>query len=344
MIKIKLSIISLITILILACSQNNNENVKANNNYYLENIDYSDSNNWLNLPNNNNGNIDIFYLYPTTWASDDSNFMICPIDYTPMRATVTNKVIMHTSMFEEYGNVYAPFYRQANALYLLNQTNNISKEELNSYLFSTPKDDAIAAFDYFIKNYNNNRPIILMGHSQGAMMIKEILKDYFKDNEYLQKRLIAAYIIGYSVTKEDIEENPHLKFASGEYDTGVIISYNTESPDFNGYNPTLLENSITINPITWTLEETLAAKELSLGANITNENTLINQITNFSDAKVDKVRGVIKCSTADTNIFFTDRAGVFSKGIFHAWDIELYYFDLKANAKKRVEAFMKQNY
>ena len=88
------------------------------------------------------------------------------------------------------------------------------------------------------------------------MMIKQILTDYFKTNENLKNRMIAAYIFGYSVTKKDLEENPHLRFANNEYDTGVIISYNTESPDFNGYNPTLLEDSIAINPITWTTEET----------------------------------------------------------------------------------------
>ena len=37
--------------------------------------------------------------------------------------------------------------------------------------------------------------------------------------------MVAAHVIGYSVTKDDLEANPHMKFATGETDTGVIISW-----------------------------------------------------------------------------------------------------------------------
>ena len=213
-----------------------------------------------------------------------------------------------------------------------------SREEQDKYFFAEPKEDAIAAFDYYIKNYNNGRPFILVGHSQGAIMIKEILKDYFKTNENLKNSMVAAYVLGYSVTQKELDENPHLRFANSEYDTGVIISYNTESPDFNGYNPTILEGSIAINPITWTLDETIAAKEQSIGANIASN---YGKPTKIADAKVDKARGVIKCSTINPDDFYSGEKSVFEKGVYHAYDIALYYYDLKENVRKRVGAFWK---
>ena len=181
------------------------------------------------------------------------------------------------------------------------------------------------------------------------MMIKEILIDYFKTNENLKNRMVAAYIFGYSVTQKDLDENPHLRFANGEYDTGVIISYNTESPDFYGYNPALLEGAISINPISWTLDETLATKEQSLGANISHNygNPKANIVTNagkpskIADAKVDKARGVIRCSTINPDDFYVRGGGVFEKGVYHVYDIALYYYDLKENVRKRVGAFWK---
>ncbi|MEI0702451.1 DUF3089 domain-containing protein [Brachyspira intermedia] len=343
MIKIKIFITILSSIIILSCSANNNNTTET------KLTDYSDKNNWLAIPSTSN-EVDVFYLYPTTWSRANSNdSIVCPIDYEPMRKTVTNSMLEQTGIFEEVGNVYAPFYRQADALYLMNTNNNISKEEQNKYFYSSPKEDAIAAFDYYIKNYNNGKPFILAGHSQGAMMIKEILIDYFKTNENLKNRMVAAYIFGYSVTQKDLDENPHLRFANSEYDTGVIISYNTEAPDFNGYNPVLLEGAISINPISWTLDETLATKEQSLGANISHNygNPNANIVTNagspskIADAKVDKARGVIKCSTINPDDFYVRCGGVFEKGVYHVYDIALYYYDLKENVRKRVGAFWK---
>ncbi|WP_304332518.1 DUF3089 domain-containing protein [Brachyspira innocens] len=325
---------SLILISIIISCSNNTDNITT------KTSDYSDKNNWLNIAENQNEReADVFYLYPTTWSRENTNEdMICSIDSPSMRRYTTNVMIEQTGIFEEIASIYAPFYRQADAIYLLDKNNNISEEEKNKYFYSAPKEDAIAAFDYYIKNYNNGRPFILAGHSQGAMMIKQILIDYFKTNENLKNRMIAVYIFGYSVTKKDLEENPHLRFANNEYDTGVIISYNTESPDFNGYNPTLLEDSIAINPITWTTEETLASKEQSLGANIY---TNYGIPTKIADAKVDKKRGVVKCSTINADDFYFGGQSIFEKGVYHAYDISLYYYDLKENAKKRLNAFWK---
>ncbi|WP_295161531.1 DUF3089 domain-containing protein [uncultured Brachyspira sp.] len=331
----KISALILISIIILSCSPNN-----KNNEIEKIKTDYSDKNNWLSIPENiNEKEADIFYLYPTIWTRSDTNeSIICPINYIPMRRGTTNVMLEQTGIFEEIGNIYAPFYRQADALYLMNIKNNISREEQYKYFYSYPKEDAIAAFDYYIKNYNNGRPFILAGHSQGAMMIKKILIDYFKTNDNIKNRMVAAYIFGYSVTKKDLKENTHLRFANGEYDTGVIISYNTESPNFNGYNPVVLEDSIAINPITWTLEETLASKEESFGADIFSN---FGKPSKIADAQVDKARGVVKCGSINPDDFYLETGGVFEKGVYHIYDIALYYYDLKENARKRLNAFWK---
>ena len=52
-----------------------------------------------------------------------------------------------------------------------------------------------------------------------------------KDHPEVYSRMIAAYVIGNPVTQASLDNNPHLKFATGPDDTGVIISYNTEAPN-----------------------------------------------------------------------------------------------------------------
>ena len=100
--------------------------------------------------------------------------------------------------------------------------------------------DAFAAFDYYIKNYNNGRPFILASHSQGSNVMIFLLAEYMKEHPEVYKKMIAAYVIGYSVTDDYLAKNPHLKFAEGADDTGVIISYNTEAPSIPGKNPVVL--------------------------------------------------------------------------------------------------------
>ena len=76
-------------------------------------------------------------------------------------------------------------------------------------------------------------------------------------------------VIGYSVTPEYLEANPHLKFATGEDDTGVLISWNTEgkkSIEENADNVVVLPNGISINPLNWKLDDTYAPASENLGS------------------------------------------------------------------------------
>ena len=71
---------------------------------------------------------------------------------------------------------------------------------------------------------------MIAGHSQGSAMILILLRTHFRDHPGYHAHMVAACAIGCSVTGEYPAANPHLKFAAGESDTGVIIARNTEGP------------------------------------------------------------------------------------------------------------------
>ena len=52
--------------------------------------------------------------------------------------------------------------------------------------------DALAAFDYYIRHYNQGRPFVLVGHSQGSAMTKLILFDYLSARPDVYRRMVAA--------------------------------------------------------------------------------------------------------------------------------------------------------
>lgn len=95
--------------------------------------------------------------------------------------------------------------------------------------FDLAYQDVKAAFLYYLEHFNQGRPIVLAGFSQGADMVLRLLKDVYHDKS-LQDRLVAAYAIGWRVTlKKRLRIIHNLKMAQGERDIGVIVSFNTEA-------------------------------------------------------------------------------------------------------------------
>ncbi|MDR7867932.1 MAG: DUF3089 domain-containing protein [Sporomusaceae bacterium] len=301
-----------------------------------EAIDYSKPDRWLALPAAVEKEVDVFFLYPTAWQKVDKNEPnICEIDNKSMVQGAKAALGRQATAFEPVGNIYAPYYRQADAAYTL----SLSANEQAAVLGGLPKADVFAAFDYYIEHYNQGRPFILASHSQGSDLMLLILAEYMKEHPAVYQRMIAAYVIGYSVTGDYLAKNPHLKFAQGPDDTGVIISYNTEAPVIKGKNPVTSPGGIAINPITWTTDETLATAEQSLGSRLLNKAGNWVPVKNYADARVDKARGVIICSTADVKTFSPGN-DVFPQGVYHSLDYPFYYYNLRENAAKRTGKYL----
>ena len=304
--------------------------------------DYSQPNHWLNVPPANDKAVDVFYLYPTSWQRMGES--------APHYAEIDNPTMLKGSKlvygrsaiaFEDIANIYAPYYRQDDAgpEFLA-----MSLEQQKNVVKGIPLTDGMAAFDYYIKNYNQGRPFILASHSQGSNVMIFILADYMKAHPDVYKRMVAAYVIGWTVDKQYLADNPHLKFAEGGDDTGVIISYNTEAPTIPGVNPTIKPGAIAINPINWSREEILAPASENLGSLAMNPdgtpvrdaNGKLVAVKNYADAKVDKTKGVLICSTVGQEKL----AVGLGPGIYHSYDYPFYFFNLKENAARRVKNFL----
>ncbi len=296
--------------------------------------DYSDKNNWLRQPKITKA-VDCFYVYPTEYSDDSKGASkFADINDKSLRELWEGVYQMQGTAYEESTNVFAPYYRQANMAALA----TLSPEERNKTLASTPKEDVFAALDYYFENLNDGRPFILASHSQGSAMQSFVLAEYMKAHPEYLKRMIAAYVIGYSITEDYLKQNPHLKFAEGADDTGVIISYNTEEPANEGKeNIVLLPGAISINPLNWKRDETYASAEENLGGYILNEKTgKMEVVPHAADAQVDLKRGVVITKTTAMEPI---PAAVFGPASYHNGDYGLYYNNIKDNVAKRIAAY-----
>ncbi len=308
---------------------------------------YSDPSNWLSLPTSTAGSkkVDVFFLYPTVYhQASASDPMICAVDNAAMRSGAKLAFSRTATVFSPLANIYAPYYRQAAV-----QVLGLPFDEQQQIVAAQPTTDALAAFDYYIKHLNHGRPFILAGHSQGSNILVNLLAAYMKGHPEVYKRMIAAYVIGYSITPQYLAQNPGLKFATGAYDTQVIVSYNTVAPTTLIPDPVVLPGALVINPITWTRTETTATAAQNLGGialdasgcPVLDADGQPKKILGYADATIATDKGVLVCSTADPATLAPGN-GMVAAGIYHNYDYPFYYFDLRANAADRIWQYLIQ--
>jgi hypothetical protein len=294
--------------------------------------DYSNTDNWLSLPETTDKEVDVIYLYPSVWQSTDDSDVIANIDDETMREPAQDKLALQGLLFSDDCNVFAPYYRQADAGYAL----TLPGDERDNLIRSIADADPMSALDYYFENYNDGRPFILASHSQGSQVMSFILSEYMSVHLEYYERMIAAYVIGYSVTQAYLDENYHLKFAQGADDTGVIVSYNTEGPGNSGQsNVVVVDGSIAINPLNWQRDDTYAGVAENEGS-MFDAGTLVEGI---ADAQVDTERGVVVCASVDPDTYAVTGTDLFGPESYHGCDYAFYYENLKENVATRIASY-----
>jgi hypothetical protein len=135
----------------------------------------------------------VFYIHPTTYLLRDRwNAPLRGHPDSDWRAGLF--VQSQASAFAGAGGVWAPRYRQAAfGAFLL-------KSEDARAALDLAYSDVEAAFDAFLKEAPAGRPLVLAGHSQGALHLMRLLKDRVAGTP-LQRRVAAAYVVGWPLSR-----------------------------------------------------------------------------------------------------------------------------------------------
>jgi hypothetical protein len=196
--------------------------------------------------------------------------------------------------------------------------------------FATAYADIKAAFEYYLKNYNHGRPIIIASHSQGTTHALRLLKDYF-DNKPLQKQLVAAYLVGMGIPKEYFSS---LKICQDPSQNGCACGWRTFR---NGFKPDYVEaekgNSFVTNPITWKTDNDYASRKKNKGSVLFKFNKLYKKTT---DAKIHE--NVIWVTKPKFPWSF-----LYSAKNYHIGDINLYYMNMRENIGRRIENYFQNH-
>lgn len=132
--------------------------------------------------------IDCFYVYPTT--SDDPTF------YSDMVVDRSEKGTVHAqaARLSSVCRLFVPAYHQVTSAGLRDAMRGDTAGVIGR-INDIPHRDIRAAWASYLAHDNGGRGVILIGHSQGAILLKKLIAQEV-DGQPVQRRLVGAYLAG----------------------------------------------------------------------------------------------------------------------------------------------------
>ena len=332
-------------------------------------IDYSLSQSWAAMPGTQSSatatpigsglssleataTVDVFYIHPTTYYKDLVN---APID-DPDAAAMTDSVLkLQAAAFNSVARIYAPRYRQM-TLSLFGGSEDALQEPLN-----IAYEDIRQAFRYYIENLNQGRPFIIAGHSQGSNHAQRLLIEEVAGKPCAD-RFIAAWIPGLALPRSMLDSSAGggLAACSTSQQIGCVALWETFGEGFTGraawvhgqvyWSPdrqqwisaTPDQLLFSVNPMTWDEGTEIAPASMNLGAV-----PFVKPDTRFEGIYPALIstrndQGYLMASPTPPEEFFVNGESMGDPLIYHMHDFNLFWMNIRDNARERVHTFLLQ--
>lgn len=316
--KILILILTVVAMVSVGCHDNPAGGEASGAVYVPSAPDYNDQGMWTVVRNDADGSgADVFYVV-STWEFDwtTSDGRVCHYadpSLAAHRADMSVEIDGVAEYMADGNNFYAPYYRHIS----LDSWATLNEDTINRRYRDVAFVDVRKAFEHFIAAENHGRPFILAGFSQGGKSVVELLKVM---DEETRSRMVAAYVLGYKVTPEDVASHPYIKAAYGATDTGVVVCYNSVA-DVEYVKPIVAApNAMCINPVNWRNDATPA---------------ILNDTINVT---LDPATNLLVVKGFDGS-YLPNILDILNVGDYHGAEPWLYSECLRQNFRQRIEAF-----
>jgi hypothetical protein len=159
---------------------------------------------------------DCFYVYPTvsTETTDNADLQV--------QSAETVVAVDQASRFSSVCRVWAPMYRQRTVAALTRSAPGADQIAYAS-LLSGWKD--------YLAHDNHGRPVVFIGHSQGASILIRLLRQQIDPKPALRKLMVSAILLGGNVTvpigKRVGGSFTHIPTCGSARQTGCVIAYSS---------------------------------------------------------------------------------------------------------------------
>jgi Protein of unknown function (DUF3089) len=166
-----------------------------------------------------NPRVDCFYVYPTVSAQATTN-----ADLT-IDAEETAIAENQAARFSSACRVFAPMYRQL-TLHAIS-TGTATQPGAAAIAYTS----VLADWQDYLAHDNHGRGVVFIGHSQGAALLRALLRREIDPNPTLRRRVVSAVLLGGNVTVaagRDIGGDfQNLPACHATSQTGCVVAYST---------------------------------------------------------------------------------------------------------------------
>jgi Protein of unknown function (DUF3089) len=280
--------------------------------------------------------VDVFFVHPTTYYSRAGWNQPLP---DAKADAITDGLVLRgqAAVFNTCCRVYAPRYRQATLFSFFDESGG------GGQALDVAYGDVTAAFDYFLEHFSQGRPFILASHSQGSRHLARLLHDRFADGP-LAQRLVAAYPIGYPVKRADLPAR--LPVCDAPNQTGCVATWSSVGPAAGSYRPT--HDDICVNPLSWRADGERADFALNEGGVSFGPIAMNAAPAEMLAPRVGRILpGIADAQCVDGRLLISairsDRVDMripLGRDNYHLYDYALFSMNLRANADRRVAAYL----
>ena len=280
-------------------------------------VDYSDATMWHVELNDRGDGADVFYI-PSTWEFDwtTTDGRICHYA-DPSISKHHDDVEIEMKGVADYmadgNNFYSPHYRHIT----LDSWATLNEDTISRRYNDVSFVDIRNAFNHYLNENNHGRPFILAGFSQGGKSVVKLLKVLTPEQ---REKLVAAYVLGYKVTPDDVAVAPWIKPAQGADNTSVTICYNSVSDVKYVKSVVSAPNVMCINPVNWRTDATPATLNDTITVTLSPEYKVL-VLEGYDGSRLP-------------NIF-----DILNTGDYHGAEPWLYSECLRENIHRRIKAF-----
>ena len=161
--------------------------------------------------------IDCFYVYPTVSGQYRIN---ATKTAEPEQKAVAEQ---QAARFSQTCRVFAPVYRQL--------TLRAIGGEIPASAAAKAYGDVRSAWRDYLRNYNRGRGVVLIGHSQGTYLLRQLARDVIDRRPSVRRRLVSALLLGGNVLVKKGRDSGgdfrHIPACRAVRQTGCVIGYST---------------------------------------------------------------------------------------------------------------------
>ena len=285
----------------------------------------------------------VFFVHPSSYIplalTEQANWNAAPGDVTAeTRARLFIKGM--ASAFNRADEIWAPKYRQAVAGAFLTDKPEASQAIDAAYA------DVREAFRFFLASAPKDKPIVLAGHSQGALHILRLLRDEVAGKP-VRRRIAAVYAVGWPISIEhDLPTLPLPACAAPTQaacivawssfaepaDPALLLSRYSRTPGFDG-QPRGEGPILCVNPLTGGTGGTAPASA-NLGTLVPRDDLSGGDLVAGAVGARCDARGLLLIGDPPRL-----GQGVLPGNNYHVYDIPLFWKNLQADVVRRVSAW-----